>query len=120
MLLSDRYSGLYLANTGIGCYELDFSAIKKVTLDRQDADVLYLLDSCQSTTAAIELGKELIAACTIEGVAEGVGYDSFTSALVKELNNAITAGWYLTAAQLWFKVLEHKHNGTLPYTRSTC
>lgn len=82
-------------------------------LDPSKADVLYLMDCCNATTAAIRPGKELIAACAVEEKTPDPGYWSFTAGLVQELNHAASSGWFLTAAQLWFKLLDQKHRSSL-------
>ena len=96
--------------------DLDFSSVKKITLDTANADVLYLLDCCHASTAGIRQGKELIAASTIEGVATRVGYESLTSAIVQELVHATVIKRFLTAAQLFFLLLEKVHEDKMEHT----
>ncbi|KAL8916433.1 MAG: hypothetical protein Q9208_008519 [Pyrenodesmia sp. 3 TL-2023] len=95
---------------------LDFSSVKKDTLDLASADVLYVLDSCHAATSAIGPGKELLAACSVEAKSPGLEYYSFTTALVQELTNAVSNNSFLTAAQLHYLMLEKAWRGHLPYT----
>lgn len=89
--------------------KLDFTAAKKPTLDTASADVLYLLDCCHASKAAIKPGKELIAAAGVETTTTGPRPSySFTAAIVQELNQAVSAKNFLAAAQLYFKLLVHK------------
>ncbi|KAL8845672.1 MAG: hypothetical protein Q9221_009171, partial [Calogaya cf. arnoldii] len=113
ILISGEYPGYHgkMVNTG-----LDFAAAKKPTLDTAPADVLYLLDSCYAATAGIKPGKELIAACAVESRTPGPSLKSFTAALVQELNSAVTNQYFLTAAQLFFKMLDKVHKGDLEST----
>ncbi|KAL8922236.1 MAG: hypothetical protein Q9208_005315 [Pyrenodesmia sp. 3 TL-2023] len=100
--------------------DLNFTDLKKATLDYARADVLYALDCCHATTAAINPGKELIAASTIEGGAGGPGYTSFTSCMVQELVHAGSTRQFLTAAQLYHTMLYKAYKGTLKYTPVHC
>ena len=95
---------------------IDFTAVKKATLDQENADVLYLLASCYSAAAALSTGKELIAATSIEDVTPAPGYSSFTSSLAQALNDADRNQHYLTASQLWSLLLNEKHQGDLEFT----
>ncbi|KAL8753392.1 MAG: hypothetical protein Q9199_005074 [Rusavskia elegans] len=89
--------------------KLDFTAATKSTLDTASADVLYLLDCCHASTAAIKPGKELIAASGVETTTIGPRPPcSYTTAIVQELNQAVSAKIFLTAAQLYFKLLVHE------------
>ncbi|KAL8656984.1 MAG: hypothetical protein Q9226_002375 [Calogaya cf. arnoldii] len=67
-------------------------------------------------TAGLKPGKELVAACAIESRTPGPSPNSFTAALVQELNNAVTNQYFMTAAQLFFEVLEKVHKGDLVST----
>ncbi|KAL8925872.1 MAG: hypothetical protein Q9172_002025 [Xanthocarpia lactea] len=95
---------------------LDFSSVKKDTLDLASADVLYVLDCCHAATSAIGPGKELLAACSVEAKTPGPGYYSFTTALIQELTSAVSSNSFLTAAQLHYLMLEKAWRGTLQYT----
>ena len=96
--------------------QIDFTVVKNSTLEVERADVLYLLDSCYSATTALRPGKELIAATSIEDITPAPGSSSFTSSIIRELNNANKYHRYLTASQLWFLLLNDKHKGELEYT----
>ncbi|KAL8728497.1 MAG: hypothetical protein Q9181_005322 [Wetmoreana brouardii] len=102
--------------------EVNFSVAKEGTLDDTSADVLYLLDCCYATTAGIRAGKELIAACSIEAGTPIPGPHSFTAGIVQELNNACgnpavrRSPYYLTAAQLCFKLYDQVFRGALKNT----
>ncbi|KAL9027947.1 MAG: hypothetical protein Q9180_007250, partial [Flavoplaca navasiana] len=96
--------------------KLDFTYAKKTTLDSGPADVLYLLDCCYAATAGIKPGKELMAACGVDRPTPGPSPFSFTAALVQELNHAVPEKHFLTAAQLYFKMLDKVHKGDLKTT----
>ncbi|KAL8846794.1 MAG: hypothetical protein Q9221_008144 [Calogaya cf. arnoldii] len=97
ILISGKYQvGHWMVDT-----ELDFATAKKPTLDAASADVLYLLDSCHASTAAIKPGKELIAASAVKTTTLGLRAPySFTAAIIQELNQAVSAEHFLTAAAL--------------------
>ncbi|KAL8659943.1 MAG: hypothetical protein Q9226_000165 [Calogaya cf. arnoldii] len=73
-------SGKYQVGHWMVDTELDFAAAKKPTLNAASADVLYLLDSWPLTRSAI----------------------------VQELNQAVSTKHFLAAAQLYFKLLVYK------------
>ncbi|OJD14066.1 hypothetical protein AJ78_05543 [Emergomyces pasteurianus Ep9510] len=77
------------------------------------SDVLFLLDCCQAAGAASRCGKGLIAACGIESDTRSLGYFSFTTALVQELEHASATGEYLTRAILYRNLLQKAFNGSL-------
>ncbi|KAI4235539.1 MAG: hypothetical protein LQ349_003092 [Xanthoria aureola] len=108
-LSGERIAGQSSGKSFVTQANLDFAAAKKPTLDTASADVLYLLDCCHASTAAIKPGKELIAASAVETTTFGPRPRySFTAALVQDLNQAVSAKNFLTAAQLYFKLLVHK------------
>ena len=99
--LTIRSSGKYQVGHWMVDTELDFATAKKPTLDAASADVLYLLDSCHASTAAIKPGKELIAASAVKTTTLGLRAPySFTAAIIQELNQAVSAEHFLTAAAL--------------------
>lgn len=89
---------------------LDLSGVKNFSLDKANADVLYLLDCSyfaddREAASGIGPAKELIAAANT--VEEGSDPGAFTSALTQELTNAYEKGpqHSLTTAQLYEKLL---------------
>ena len=95
---------------------LDFCRPRDL-LATSPSDVLFLLDCCHAAGAAIgATEKELIAACAIESIARTPGYNSFTTALVQELQHATTSGEYLSTAMLFAKLLQKSFNGSLVHS----
>ncbi|KAK2812727.1 hypothetical protein FQN50_001055 [Emmonsiellopsis sp. PD_5] len=93
---------------------VEFTSPRKI-LCSGPSNILFLLDCCHAVGAPIGRGKELIASCAIESKTKtmGMGYGSFTTALVQELQHASAVGEYLTAAMLYRKLLQKTFNGDL-------
>ena len=96
------------------CSLADFAKIKGGTLDLCTCDVLYLLDCCYPSAAAMSPGKELIAASAFEPTEDSGHPDSsFTEKLVEVLQYACIDRTNLTVAQIWSVMLAHAHKGNL-------
>ncbi|KAL2754170.1 hypothetical protein ACRALDRAFT_1070029 [Sodiomyces alcalophilus JCM 7366] len=79
---------------------VDFHEVRTKLIDPAEPDVLILLDCCHAASGTINVRKELIAAAAHDGLAHG-GADSFSAALVQQLEDAISKKHIYTTSQLY-------------------
>ncbi len=85
-------------------------------LDYADADCLHILDTCYSTTAAIDGNNELLAAASMEGQASADLDVCFTKVLINELEHFGAAGTPVSVAQTHGNLVREAMNNRLDAT----
>ncbi|KAJ8061374.1 hypothetical protein OCU04_010430 [Sclerotinia nivalis] len=84
-------------------------------LEESESDAILFYDTCHSADTAMTLSPsagsvaELIAACGFQTTAPGVGNNSFTSALIRELSSAASQE-ALSVSELYNRVLARLRN----------
>lgn len=83
--------------------QVNFSAVRRLVIDRAAPDVLILLDCCYAGGGAIGVNKEIIAASAGDQLAYN-GPASFSSNLIQQLQHAAATRQILTSPQLYARL----------------